>query len=573
MSLKSLSESPLANLKWRAAAIVATIIIVTTLLFFRVGTFDFLPQWDDGDNVTTNHLYQPLPSDHMRELLTSTYFLAYIPVTRLVWADLADVVTGDNGLPVAQFNPKKYHLANLVIHILNALLVFLILRLFVRKDWAAGFGALFYAVHPLAVEPVAWVTGMKDVLSAFFSFLAIWIYLMFAVGYAKRPDWRLMVISTLAYVMAILSKSTSVILPLLLLLLDTLLTSRTHAKLNDSKDADDFTFRLPPVRRIAVLVVWMLAAIPVSIAARHAEIGDVGAIPNVPVFQRAFVAGDAISFYLEKVIVPISLAPDYGRTPKWLFTHSWAYCRIIIPLLIVAIAWRYRSKVIWPLASLVVLFVALIPVSGVIPFIYQMFSTVSDRYMYFAMLGPAIAFACMLELIPGRVAFAGGTAVILVLALITAKQLSYWQDTQTICTHTLAVNNKSWISYYRRGLDEESAGEDSLAIADYTKTLHFKSYMPAITRVAVYLEQQWSDKGKPANSADLLVAQNLLEKGLKETPQYTPAHEVLGDVYRELGRNSDAAEQYRETLELDPGDTYSKRLLASRYRLWDVTRP
>src|SRR3569833_607031 len=170
----------------RIYGIGAALVVLVWVVFGEALRFHFV-DWDDNENITNNPLYTPLATSQIGKLWTVPYYAAYIPITRILWAYLAGTKAGQDGSTVADFDPHVYHAANLVVHSMNAVLVFLIVRFLLSTtiknartsiDFAAGFGAAIFALYPLQVEPVAWVTGMKDVLCGFFTLLAFYLYLL-----------------------------------------------------------------------------------------------------------------------------------------------------------------------------------------------------------------------------------------------------------------------------------------------------------------------------------------------------------------------------------------------------------
>jgi protein O-mannosyl-transferase len=328
---------------------------------------------------------------------TSAYGGLYIPVTYTAWAVIHAM--GGGG---ATWNALPFHCTNLILHAVNSLLAFELLRDLlvsmqssparlrkaansdpgkdVRLVIAAALGALWFALHPLQVEPVAWVSGLKDVLSGTFSLLSLLLFLKGGHDGANRMPLRFL--GGLALMaLAVLSKPSAVILPLLGYVLSLLIAAPAKRVWWMGRAA------------IAVLVV-SVPALFVTTAAQPLPEGNF----VVLLWARPLVALDALAFYLHKTIFPIGLTLSYGRTPRAaLATHGWAYWTWMLPAalaLALALAW-WKGRRLFGLAwvSLIgFLFFCLgfFPVLGLIPFGYQTLSTVSDRYAYLSLLGPAV---------------------------------------------------------------------------------------------------------------------------------------------------------------------------------------
>src|SRR5262245_44415844 len=178
--------------------IVATLLVLVTLaVFLQVYGHEFV-LWDDGLHVYENPYLQALTFDNIRVFWREPKDELYIPLTYTLWALTAAVARGIGASPTAgvPFVPQFFHTLNLLVHLLSMLVVWRIVRLLLDRtvprtatgppltgvEWAAGGGALLFAIHPIQVEAVAWVTGFKDVLCGFLVYVAIWQYLRYARG-------------------------------------------------------------------------------------------------------------------------------------------------------------------------------------------------------------------------------------------------------------------------------------------------------------------------------------------------------------------------------------------------------
>src|SRR5215468_3666513 len=182
---------------WMPHTVAALLVVVTLAVFWQVHSHEFV-LWDDGLHVYENPYLQALTFDNIRVFWREPYAELYIPLTYTLWALTAAVARGisastTGGVP---FAPQFFHTLNLLVHLLSVLVVWRIVRLLLdrtvphtttspplsRVEWAAGAGALLFAIHPVQVEAVAWVTGFKDVFCGFLACVAIWQYLCYACG-------------------------------------------------------------------------------------------------------------------------------------------------------------------------------------------------------------------------------------------------------------------------------------------------------------------------------------------------------------------------------------------------------
>jgi len=535
----------------RLLTIGAILIVLTCALFWRVSGYEFV-DWDDSDNITQNPLYRPLGTSHLSELWTVPYFAAYIPITRMLWAFLAGTSTSATRSMIADFDPSVYHMANLVVHVLNVLLVFAVIRLLLtaarvdkgrRLDIAAAFGAAIFAVHPLQVEPVAWVTGMKDVLCAAFSLLCLWFYLLQRDRTGAKST-GLLVLSTIAYLLALLSKSSAATLPVIIVAIEAALWSRT----------DDRKLISPKLG--GMIGLWLVAGVIIAIKTQQAEAVTGIQVPRVPIWQRPFVMGDTLTFYLTKTILPLHLGPDYGRTPGWLMQHASAYAMILVPIVFAVLCAITRVHAKWPLVAFGIWFISILPVSGLAPFDFQVFSTTADRYMYFAMLGIVLAVAGGLTTISLRTATTVGTLVVAALVALSWRQIPVWSNSKSLFTQGVIVNPRSSASYMCLGHVLQAAGNLDGAIDDYRNAVSCNpDYGPAHGALGAALGQKWSASGTPAMGSPLLAeAQSELEQSVALNKNFAEGHSNLGNIYFSQSRYADALEQFQASLKIAPDD-------------------
>jgi hypothetical protein len=472
---------------WAALALIA----ITALAFGPVLGHPFIESWDDSPAILVNPNYNPPTlSKFAHYWVPPPTEPFYVPLTYTLWGLLA-MASRSSAPPGLPFNPAFFYAANLAAHAISAGLVFLILLRLVSpgsrtlitarrpallplpsgEGWgegkpgealpgqerrsqspltltlsqrereedrhaprfgahpilAAWLGAAFFALHPVQVEGVATASSLYTPLSGLFGFLAVWQYLLFSDCLDDRPGQlqsaRLHYgVSTLAFVLALLTKPTAVAIPLVIAVIELTLRKRKLLTL---------IYSLVPWLALSLLIIWIN------------EHGGPIATVFVPEPQyRPLVPLDAIGFYVIKLFAPVRLASDYGRSPRWLVAHPIAWFTCLIPLAIFALAWRTRARIPWLLAALGVFVAALLPSIGILPFDFQHYSTVADRYLYIALLGPAIA-VTFLILRFQRIAAGLSIVALALLTTLSIIQLSYWRDEWHVMAHTLDVNPQS----------------------------------------------------------------------------------------------------------------------------------
>jgi tetratricopeptide (TPR) repeat protein len=418
------------------------LVAVTLLTFGRVIVNDFAP-YDDEQTIYANGRMNPPQFDREGILWywDNPAMSLYAPLTYTVWGVVASVsrVHPKDDPTGYVLDPANFHIASLLLHVASVLLVFAILRRLLKRPWPAAAGALLYALHPLQVETVAWASGLKDLLAGALSLATIWLYLRAVTPTsavvegaesdeppASRIDLVSYALAIVCFVLALLAKSSAMMTPVLLLVIDGLLLRRG-------------------VERTARSVAPFVAlAIPAAVIAKLVQPG-IG-VPEVEVWQRPVVAGASLAFYLQKLFAPIGLAFDYGWRPVIMLQKSWFYAIAVIPFVLGIALWTMRDRWRWAWAAALLFVVPLLPVLGFVPFTYQVHSTVGDHYLYLAMLGPALILAWALARVQAERATGAAVVsgiILLVLAVLSFAQLRFWRDPETTLRRTLAINPTS----------------------------------------------------------------------------------------------------------------------------------
>lgn len=493
---------------WLAPLVILLAILAT---YWAVCSFDFT-NWDDQLNVTANIHLNPPTGEGALYFWAHPYAHEYIPLSYTLWWLLARVARLD--APDAKgiwLNPYIFHSANLLLHIGVCLVVYQLLRRLTNRAWAACAGALFFGLHPLQVEAVAWATGLKDLLCGFLSMLALWQYIEFAradfalsSAHAGREktlgaggrSWRY-VAATAALISAMLAKPSAISVPVIALVIDRLLLRR-------------------PWRPIAVAILpWLVAAaIFAAIGLASQPAGDV---VNSPIWARPLIAADSLTFYLRKIVLPAHLAALYPHSASEILSNGELQVAWLLPAGMAVLAWLLRRRAPWLFAGALIFAAAPLPVLGLVPFHYQRFSTVADRYAYVAMLGPSLALAFALASLSAKRPRlpiwipAICAALFIALGVLSARQAQSWRDTGTLFSRVLQVDPSSDVAYCDLASDALATG-----------------------RIAE--------------------AETLARHAYSLKPDRTNNGLTLAAALEAQGRHNEAAGYYRDVLRLDPND-------------------
>jgi tetratricopeptide (TPR) repeat protein len=541
---------------------------VAGLVFLPALRGEFL-SWDDEANFVLNPHYRGLGWAQLRWMFTTAHLGPYIPVT---WLTL--------GLDYLLWglDPWGYHLTSLLFHGANAWLAYLVSR----RLLAAGFGAagrraeqdpavaagallaaLAFAVHPLRVESVAWVTERRDVVSGFLALVAVLAYLRSCArgtphGLHRGWLWA----SALLFALALLAKATVAGLPVALLALDAYPLGRGPGQ---AGGWGRWLLRRGVVEKAPF---WAASVALAGVAlATGAGRGILAPLEMVGVGDRLALVGHALAFYLEKTLVPSGLSPMYTLylpvpwwTPAYLARGAAA---LAITVVLVAVARRWPAGLVAWVAYLALL----LPVSGLF---HNGLQAAADRHTYLPTLGVAVLAGAALasgwraardgRLARGVAVAALGTAVLVVLGLaaLTSRQVGVWRDSVTLWRHAAAVEPESDIPMFFLGWALARAGRLDEARAHFLASLDRvrPGDMRLRAQVLLHLGVVEEQRG------DLGAAAGRLAGALGVDPGHPVAWIRLGGV---LHRQGDAA-RARAALERAAGLGPEW----SRYKIWEL---
>src|SRR5438034_73683 len=528
--------------RWLAPLLVA----LFTLAAFLPALQNQFVNWDDKDNFLDNPHYRGLGWTHLRWMWT-THLGHYIPLT---WMTL--------GLDYLLWgmNPVGYHLTNLLLHAANAVVFFFVVRRILTLALpspserghalavSAGFAALVFAIHPLRVESVAWVTERRDVLSGLFYLVAILLYLRACERGARGRGWYWL--SVAVFVGALLSKSMVVNLPVVLLILDVYPLRRLGGSIG---------WRSEPARRVYVeqipFVLLAAAASAIAVMAQS-SVHAVASLAQLSVPGRVAISTYGVSFYLWKTVAPVNLSPVYELRPP---VNPWATPFLLsygVVLALTAIALALRRRVPGLPAAWVAYIVVLLPVLGIFQSGPQI---AADRYTYLAGLGWAIlAGAGLLSCwrssrrsktgTPATWLLAGiAFCVVVGLGVLTWNQVQVWHDSEKLWSHAAGIDPRSPVGQYSWGLALAQEGKLTEAIEHYTTALRIKpDYADAHINLGIALAQQ----GKLAEASEHY------QQALHSKPDSADAHTNWGLALTQQGKPAEASDHYRQALQIKP---------------------
>jgi tetratricopeptide (TPR) repeat protein len=468
-----------------------------------------------------------------------------------------------------------YHLTNVLIHTASVILLFLLLRRMTGALWRSALVAAVFAIHPLRVESVAWVTERKDVLGTFFFMLTVGAY----VRYVRKPDSLARYLAVAVFfVLDLLCKPMAVTLPFVLLLLD-------YWPLNRFVPATPSRIVGIPRRLILEKIPLLALAAAACVATVMAAGTAVASVAHIPINMR--IANALVSYvvYLRQMVWPAGLAVFYPYPEK--SPPLWEMAGAFLLLAgISAGVLAQRRKRPWLLAGWFWYLGMLVPVIGLVQ--VGAFAH-ADRNTYLSQIGLYVLLTwAAAELSAGwpcrRLMQGGCSAAILVaLSLCAHTQASYWRNSELLWNHTLSCTSGNYPAHYDLGNDLVKQGRVDEAIVQFQKALEFQpaSYDVHYNLANALFRRDRLDEAiaqyrqslaiAPGNAEALNNLGNTLarkgadddaigqyQKALQIQPGYADARYNLGHVLLKHGRVDEAVAQYRQVVETRPEDAEAR---------------
>ena len=539
--------APAGKKQWLALAALS---VLTFVVFFPSLKCEFT-NWDDGTYVTENPMIWKLDGRAIKEIFTTPVSLNYHPLTIL---SLAIDYTFD------KLNPYYYHLNNVLIHILNVLLVFFFIRIFLegynrravsesfRPDpfTVAFITAAFWAIHPMRVESVTWVAERKDVLYMFFFLLSMIFYLRFIEE--KKTKW--MIVCFLLFIGSCLSKGMAVVLPAVLILIDWFY--------GNTKTIKQFLHSL--VRKLH----FFITSIAFGIAAYYIQShGAIAAFGTFSLFQRLTFGCYGFIMYLWKLILPFSLSAFY----PYPFTDAQGnipaiyYASPFIVLIMAAVIFFLLRKN-QTIGKILVFGFAFyfITIALVLQFISVGSVIMADRYAYASYTGIFFIVGCFYDYVKKffsssvSTIFAGALIIIAgYFSYLTHERTKVWTNAETLWTDAMNQFPFIEIAYENRGIYYKDHNLLDKMLKDYefvTQKLNSKN------------EKIWSNLGNLYGlMKEFDKSLNAYSKAIEYNPANSSTYLNRAITYSMMGKYAESLPDFDKSLELAPNValTYKNR--------------
>ena len=501
--------------------VVALIAVVTLVAYIPALTGDFL--WDDAGHVTNPALqswsglgriwFEVGATQQHYPLLHTAFWLEH-----RVWGDA----------------PVGYHLINVLWHLTSAcLFVALLRRLAVPGAVLAG---LVFALHPVCVESVAWISEQKNTLSTV-------CYLAAALAWLRFQNERRLgryVVASLWFLAALLTKTVTATLPAALLVV----AWWRHGRLSWRDD-------------VRPLLPWFALRLAAGLGTAWFEAAQIGAKGDdfsLGASERGLLAGRVVWFYLGKLLWPADLMFFY---PRWTIDTrvfwQWSFPVAAMAVIAASVWWRRRDRA--PLAAALLFGGTLFPVLGFVNVYPFVFSYVADHFQYLANLA-LIAFLAAAATRgfarlrwPGWSGPAIAAGVLVLLGGLTWRQSGTYRDVFALYEATLARNPASWVAHLNLGTALDEVGETEKSLPHLRRALELKPGFPET------LNSLGNVLNRLGRSREALP---LLEQAVRIQPRFAGAHNTLGATLMALGRAADGIAEFRRALAIDPALTIAQ---------------
>jgi len=494
--------------------------VFLTLIYSQSLRYPLLNGWDDPEYVTLNSHIRSLDLPHLKSIFFSFSMGNYAPIHILSYA-----------LDFRLFGPGQmgHRATNLLIHFLNSILVFLFIRKINRNEGLALVGGLLFAIHPLQVESVAWVSQRKNVLSALFLFLAFLSYTRFSEK-GRIPSYGL---SVLFFALGLLTKISIVVFPAYIYAYDTFILERN--------------FRWKTSFKYLPFLILAMAAGLITVQAQ--SVGGIRLEYYGDSWIKSVLLVPTLWWnYLHQILLPLKLSPLYDEK----IVASFSLLKLFAMLLFLAaviflIFWWGRRKQTISLFWFIWFIVGLMPVSHFIP----MVTIMNDRYLYFPMVGIFVILAAIVNnlLLALRPVNRKAVSILLVLLIISPlvllaqERTRVWADDFTLWSDAVAKFPKQAKARSNLAVTFMDEGEYGRAIPELERALEVDPdlYVGRLNLGACYLQMN-----NPRSAVEEL------QKAIRIFGGDPKAHYYLGMAYHLSGKNEQAIPELRWVVDRFP---------------------
>jgi len=525
----------LSSIEKRSAILVIFILIVLSLIiYWPVQDYKFI-NYDDQlyvtdiyslkDTVTFKDIYDAFTDFH-----TGNWHPLTMISHMLDWQSFRE-------------NAGGHHWTNVIIHILNTVLLFLLFNRITGAIWRSAFVAALFAIHPINVESVAWIAERKNVLSTFFWILTT----LFYVWYVKLPSWKKYLPVFICFALGLMSKSMLVTLPFVLLLLDYWPLNRTAINTqNENQSEIQAPLKVGKAKLSFIILekipLFILTAISICVTlyTQH-TVKALASLDYLPLARRISNAVVSYGLYIKKMFWPVDLAVIY----PWVTTPAWQIFVIVTLLVIITvIVCKYFLR--YPYLAVGWFWYAgtLVPVIGIVQVGSQ---SMADRYAYIPLIGLFVMMVWGMgdifkKIFSTKVLAVISGVILVVLLILSCYQVRYWQNNFTLFNHAVNVTENNSIAH--SNLAGEFLMQNKVREAMYHCQIALL-LVPEDYNTLVRIARAYDLLGENSKAIDAL------HLAIKVHPEYAKAYNDLSILFLKTGKVPDAMKEYQKAVELN----------------------
>ncbi|MEO5361825.1 MAG: tetratricopeptide repeat protein [Nitrospirota bacterium] len=497
-------------------AVVLLLVAAALIVFLPVKDFDFV-SFDDAIHISNNlYVRAGLTAEGLKWAFTTTLEGNWVP---LMW--LSHMVDAE----IYGTHPGGHHMTNLILHIINSVLLFLLFKKMAGAIWRSAFVAALFAIHPAHVESVAWVSERKDLLSALYWFITMFAY----IKYTEYPSVKTYMYVIIFFVLGLMSKPMLVTLPFVLILIDCWPLDRLRQT----------ALSKLIIEKLPLFIISGVFSVITYFAQKNYN--AVISLTELPLSLR--LGNVVVSYikYLKNALVPTELSVFY---PRMEVIEAWQWIGAVVILSGISIYAVMSVKKLphiftgwfWFLGTMV-------PVIGIVQVGAQ---GMADRYTYIPFIGLfiAAAYAEVIERVPVKIIPKVAAAAIIFACIgLSIKQVRYWQNSTILLTHAAETIKTSALLYYNLGtvLAEEGKYDQSLNAFDKSIEIEPSRVDAYINKGVVFMRIRQFDKAAESFS-----------KAIAVKPDIPEAYNGLGEAMMSLGSRETAATLFQKALSLNP---------------------
>ena len=516
---------------------------VILTIYWQTGDFSYV-NYDDPEYVYENErVQQGLSIDNIKWAFTTTTFSNWHPLTWISYMIDAQLY-GDN--------PGQFHLTNVILHIANSILLFLLFTRLTGDILPSAFVATLFAVHPLHIQSVAWIAERKDLLSAFFFFTTIFLY----VTYVETGRLFRYLLTLISFSLGLMAKPMIITLPCILLLLDfwplqrLMFSESCSVSVKKVVQIKEIRYSSIIYEKIPFLILSICSAIMTFYAQESG--GSVASFTQLPILLRFENAVVSYVLYMHKMFWPFNLSIIYPHPlashPVWLVMIS-----VVFIALFTIFSLSYINKYPFLAVGWLWFLGMLAPVIGIIQVGLQ---AMADRYTYLPLIGLYLILSWgTKQLANFNRIFKSFSKLICLLFLLfltikTYTELAHWKDGYTLFSRAIEVTKNNYIAHNNLGYALILKDRRKEAKIHFEKALEINQFFPVAH----------------LNLAKSLIEENKLEEGINHyrkaieyKPDYADAYNNLGNVYLRINKLHEAASYFIQALRYNPNykETYN----------------